>query len=107
MHSHQQIPKSLQYSLLPFTDLLIDNLTFKNLSFWFLIKAVFQLPLSVFKWAISLNYANGSGGLVAKSCPTLVTPCSPPGSSVNGIFQATITGVGCHFLLQNYVNTKG
>ena len=26
--------------------------------------------------------------------------CSPPGSSVHGIFQAKITGVGCHFLLQ-------
>ena len=32
------------------------------------------------------------GGLVAKSCPTLVTPvdCSPPGSSVQGISQARI-----------------
>ena len=32
------------------------------------------------------------GGLVAKSCPTLATPmdCSPPGSSVHGIFQARI-----------------
>ena len=32
------------------------------------------------------------GGLVTKSCPTLVTPmdCSPPGSSVHGILQARI-----------------
>ena len=26
--------------------------------------------------------------------------CSPPGSSVHGISQARITGVGCHFLFQ-------
>ena len=31
-----------------------------------------------------------SGGLVSKSCPTLVTPCSLPGSSVRGILQARI-----------------
>ena len=32
------------------------------------------------------------GGLVTKSCPTLVTPmdCSPPGSSVHEISQARI-----------------
>ena len=35
---------------------------------------------------------NGSDGLVAKSCQTLCKPieCSLPGSSVHGIFQATI-----------------
>ena len=34
----------------------------------------------------------GGGGVVAKSCPTLGDPvdCSPPGSSVYGIFQARI-----------------
>ena len=32
----------------------------------------------------------GGGGLVTKSCPTLCDPmdCSPPGSSVHGVFQA-------------------
>ena len=37
-----------------------------------------------------------------QSCPTLCDPIdgSPPGSSVPGILQARITGVGCHFLLQ-------
>ena len=43
------------------------------------------------------------GALVAKSCPTLVTPwaeaCQAP-LSVYGILQARITGVGCHFLLR-------
>ena len=39
---------------------------------------------------------------VAQSCPTLCDPmdCSLPGSSVHGIFQARMLGVGCHFLLQ-------
>ena len=49
---------------------------------------------------------------VAQSCPTLSNPmdCSPPDSSVHGIFQARVlewgaiaffknTGVGCYFLL--------
>jgi len=30
--------------------------------------------------------------------------CSPPGSSVHGIFQARTLGVGSHFLLQNQHN---
>ena len=47
--------------------------------------------------------------LVAQSCPTLCDPmdCSPPGSSVQEIFQARITGVGCHFLLQGIFPTQG
>ena len=32
--------------------------------------------------------------------------CSPPGSSVHGILQAS-TGVGCHFLLQGIFLTQG
>ena len=32
----------------------------------------------------------GSGSLVAKSCPTLATPWSPPGSCVHGILRARI-----------------
>ena len=35
-----------------------------------------------------LWWCSGGGDLVAQSCPTLVTPCSPPGSSVHGILQA-------------------
>ena len=42
----------------------------------------------------------------AQSSPNLCisTDCSPPGSSVHGIFQARI-GVGCHFLLQGIFPT--
>ena len=46
---------------------------------------------------------------VAQSCPTLwdTVDCSPLGSSVHGIFQARILGVGCYFLLQGTFSTKG
>ena len=39
-----------------------------------------------------------SASEVASWCPTLCDPL--PGSSVHGIFQARITAVGFHFLLQ-------
>ena len=47
--------------------------------------------------------------LVAQSCPTLCNPtdCSPPRSSVHGLPQARITGVGCHFLLQRAFLMQG
>ena len=32
---------------------------------------------------------------------------SLPGSSVHGIFQARVTGAGCHFLLQGIFLTQG
>ena len=42
-------------------------------------------------------------------CPTLCDPmdCSPPGSSVLGILQARILGVGCHALFQGFFPTQG
>ena len=45
----------------------------------------------------------------AQSCPTLCDPvdCSPPGSSVHGIFPGKNTGIGCHFLLQGIFLTQG
>ena len=39
---------------------------------------------------LSLWCSHCGGGLVAKLCPTLTTPWSPPGSSVHGILQARI-----------------
>ena len=33
--------------------------------------------------------------------------CSPPGSSVHGIFSGKNTGVSCHFLLQGTLPTHG
>ena len=43
--------------------------------------------------------------------PSLLTLCKPMSSrllssSVDGIFQARITGVGCHFLLQGIFLTQ-
>ena len=45
---------------------------------------------------------------VAQLCLTLGDPmvCSLPGSSAHGIFQARVTGVGCHFLLQRIFLTQ-
>ena len=42
---------------------------------------------------------------VAQSFPTLRNPmdCSPPGSSIHGIFPGKGTGVGCHCLLRQVV----
>ena len=51
--------------------------------------------------------------LVAQSCPTLCNPlnCSPPGSSVHGVFLARIlgwvAGVACCFFLQGIFLTQG
>ena len=52
----------------------------------------------------------GDGGkkvLVIQLCSTLCDPldCSPPGSSIHGIFQARIQE--CHFLLQGIFLTQG
>ena len=46
---------------------------------------------------------------VTQSSLTLCNPvdCTLPGSSVDGIFQARNTGVGCHFLLQGIFPTQG
>ena len=46
---------------------------------------------------------------VTQSYLTLRGPldCSPPGSSVHGIFPGKNTGVGCHFLLQEVFLTQG
>ena len=43
-------------------------------------------------WAIVQVVASASESEVAQSCPTLCDPmdCSPPGSSVHGIFQARV-----------------
>ena len=67
-----------------------------------------------FSTTLDRGFSGSDGsGLVAKSCPTLCDPmdCSPPGSSVHGIFKARMLGRGgggCfHFLLQEIFPTKG
>ena len=46
---------------------------------------------------------------VSQLCLTLCDPldCSPPASSIHGIFPDKNTGVGCHFLLQGIFPTQG
>ena len=57
------------------------------------IKPTYNLPLTV---------------LVTQSYPTLCNPldCNLPGSSVHGIIQARISGMGCQFLLQGIFLTQ-
>ena len=72
---------------------------FKSLSFyifppWILTKLL-SLNKSKFVWTthvFSILYTCAGLCLIAQSCPTLCNPidCSPPGSSVYGIFQARI-----------------
>ena len=47
--------------------------------------------------------------LVTESCLTLCNPmdCSPPSSSVHGIYQARILDIGCCFLLQGIFPNQG
>ena len=47
--------------------------------------------------------------LAAQSCPTLFSSmdCSPPGSSVHGVFPGKNTGVDSHSLLQGIFPTEG
>ena len=54
-------------------------------------------------------FGKGKESEVAQLCLTLSNPmdCSPPGSSIHGMFQAKNTGVGCHFLLQEMFLTQG
>ena len=42
---------------------------------------------------------------VSLFCEPMV--CSPPGSSVHGIFPGKYAGVGCYFLLQGISPTQG
>ena len=50
----------------------------------------------------------GSGGLVAKLCPTLVTPWSAARQAPSPWDSpGKNTGVGCHFLLQGIFRTQG
>ena len=50
------------------------------------------------------NRVSKSHLVLSDSCDPM--DCSLPGSSVHGILQARITGVGCHFLLQGIFPTQ-
>ena len=63
------------------------------------------------------NNSSGGGGSIAKSCQTIVTPCTIAyqapfpwdfsGKNMGVDFPGKNTGVGCHFLLQGIFPTQG
>ena len=59
--------------------------------------------------AYSSQTGHGGGGLVAKSCPTLVTPWTVAHQAPlsMGFFPGKSTRVGCYFLLQGIFLTQG
>ena len=88
-------------------------------TFWasLIAQLVKNMPAMLETWLPSLGCkdplekreAAHSSILASRIPQTLCDPMSysPPGSSVRGIFQARITGVGCHFLLQGVYLTQG
>ena len=64
------------------------------------------LSLLLFKWGLYYACMNAKS---FQSCLTLcdAVNCSPPGSSVHGIFLGKNTGVGCPALLQGIFQTQG
>ena len=74
--------------------------------FFFLPQILFTLTV------VALSSSSRSllaHSLTAQLCPSLSRSLdwSPPSSSVHGIFQARITGMGCHFLLQGIFSIQG
>ena len=65
--------------------------------------------LRLFRVSIEGREGKGREGKAAQSCLSLRDPmdCGLPGFSVHGIFQARVLEVGCHFLLQDIVPTRG
>ena len=67
-------------------------------------------PLCCVQASLHPTPGQGTGALVCvftsgQLCDRM--DCSPPGSSVCGIFQARILEWGCHFLLQGTFPTQG
>ena len=62
------------------------------ISIWTLVTILIKYFENKIRQYCCFSKVPGGGGLVIKSCPTLVTPCSVahPGSSVHGIHQARI-----------------
>ena len=67
------------------------------------------LRLTVLLTSYSIHFECEVKALVTQLCPTLCDPmdCSPPGSSVHGIFQARILEWVANFLLQGTFLTQG
>ena len=88
-----------------FPESLLQSLwSTSRLHYAVLCHIVLQLPMQIPPWNTPCLLR-----LVTQLCLPLcdLMDCSPPGSSVYGIFQARNAGVGCHFLLQGIFPTQG
>ena len=66
-----------------------------------------SLPNMYYKvYFLIQNYSLRGGDLVAKSCPTLVTPWAVALQALLSKGFSGNTGVGCHFLLQGIFPTQ-
>ena len=82
-----------------------DHVSYVNL---IILSFFFSLFLSL-THTLSTVYNGLHACKVVQSCPTLCNPidCSPPGSSVPGIFPGKNIGADCHVLLQGIFPTQG
>ena len=69
----------------------------------------FILIYSVFTTTTGMCVCVHTRAKFLQSCPIFCDPmdCSPPGSSVHGVFPGRNTGADCHFLLQGIFPTQG
>ena len=58
-------------------------------------------------WQLRWKGSFGENVLSHVQLYATIWDCSPPGSSVHGIFSGKNTGVGFHFLLQGIFPTQG
>ena len=72
------------------------------LLWWLMMPSLFSFLMDLLDICISSKKCQLKSIEVTQSCLTLCDPmdCSPPGSSVHGISEARVCGVGCYFLLQ-------
>ena len=90
--------------------LLLGQLRHRSGSVFKITSWNWELSFSEIPVSMNLSENGSSHCWTSQSCPTLLCPhrlCSPPGSSVHGIFLGKNTEVGCSFLLQGIFLTQG
>ena len=90
--------------------LLLGQLRHRSGSVFKITSWNWELSFSEIPVSMNLPENGSSHCWTSQSCPTLLCPhrlCSPPGSSVHGIFLGKNTEVGCSFLLQGIFLTQG
>ena len=95
---------------------LVDSFLLE-IDLWFLVEGLIPTGASLLAsleygkpnwWAYGWSHIMWHAKLL-QSCPIVCNPQGllPPGFSVCWVFQAKITGIGCHFLLQGIFLTQG